>query len=195
MLNLNRSALLKTMKNKINSCGCKQNIGKNIKSHYHKCNNVNGYSNYMQIAIDVAERQLIKQPHTDHEHEIPIGCVIVDNKTGKILAKSCNKTIKSNNSLQHAEIICINRALKKLSTNRLTNCSMYITLEPCIMCAGAIMLSKIDRLYIGCLSQKPVPSSAIYIYFKEIYATTFQMYITALWNKNARHYYEDFLEI
>ena len=154
MLNLNKSALLKTMKNKINSCEYKQNIGKDIKLHYHKCNNVNGYNNYMQIAIDVAERQLVKQPHIGHEHEIPIGCVIVDNKTGKILAKSCNKTIKSNNSLQHAEIICINRTLKKLSTNRLTNCSMYVTLEPCIMCAGAIMLSKIDRLYIGCLSKK-----------------------------------------
>ena len=142
------------MKNKINSCEYKQNIGKDIKLHYHKCNNVNGYNNYMQIAIDIAELQLVKQPHIGHEHEIPIGCVIVDNKTGKILAKSSNKTIKKNNPLQHAEIVCINRALKKLSTNRLTNCSMYITLEPCIMCAGAIMLSKIDRLYIGCLSKK-----------------------------------------
>ena len=131
------------MKNKIKLGSCKKKA--------YRCNDVNGYSNYMQIAIDVAERQLIKQPHIGHEHEIPIGCVIVDNKTGKILAKSCNKTIKSNNSLQHAEIICINRALKKLSTNRLTNCSMYITLEPCIMCAGAIIQARLDKVYIGAM--------------------------------------------
>ena len=114
----------------------------------------NSFSNYMQIAIDVAERQLTGQKHCGNSDEIPIGCVIVDNKTGKILAKSCNKTIKSNNPTQHAEIVCINRALKKLNTNRLNHCSIYITLEPCAMCASAIMLAKLERVYIGCLSPK-----------------------------------------
>lgn len=112
------------------------------------------FNNYMKIAINIAEKQLLKQPHSGGYGEIPIGCVIVCNKTGKIIAKSCNKTIQSENPTQHAEIVCINRALKRLKTNRLTGCSIYITLEPCTMCAGAIMLSKIDRIYIGCLSQK-----------------------------------------
>lgn len=116
--------------------------------------NKNSFSNYMQLAIDLAERQLKGQKHIGDNCEIPIGCVIVDDKTGKVIAKSCNKTIKLNNPTQHAEILCINRALKKLKTNRLNHCSIYITLEPCAMCATAIMLAKIDRVYIGCLSPK-----------------------------------------
>lgn len=116
--------------------------------------NKNSFSNYMQLAIDIAERQLKGQKHIGDNCEIPIGCVIVDGKTGKVIAKSCNKTIKLNNPTQHAEILCINKALKKLKTNRLNHCSIYITLEPCAMCAAAIMLAKIDRVYIGCLSPK-----------------------------------------
>lgn len=154
MLSLIRSALLKIMTSKSNSVFHRLQLTSDNKSHYFKNYAINGYSNYMQAAIDIAKKQLIKQPHIGCEHEIPVGCAIVCNKTGKILSKSCNKIIKDCNPLQHAEIVCINSALKKLSTNRLTNCSMYVTLEPCVMCAGAIMLSKIDRLYIGCLSKK-----------------------------------------
>ena len=106
----------------------------------------------MQIAINIAEQK--SNNKNKKKSEIPVGCVIIDNKTGKILAKSCNKTIKLNNPTQHAEIICINRALKKSSQSRLNGCSMYVTLEPCGMCAGAIALAKVGKLYIGCLSKK-----------------------------------------
>ena len=110
------------------------------------------FNKYMKIAIDVAKKQNKNKPK--NKQEIPVGCVIVDNLTNKIVAKSCNKTISKNNPLMHAEIICINKALKKLQTNRLTNCSMYITLEPCCMCSGAICLAKISKIYIGCTSEK-----------------------------------------
>ncbi len=139
------------------------------------------FSENMQLAINIAERQLAKQicimqrrqntrlekksitmsdcnynihAHGDVYSEIPIGCVIVDNDTGKVLARAHNETIKTNNPTRHAEIVCIDKAMRRLRTNRLTNCSMYVTLEPCCMCAGAISLAKIDRLYIGCLSRK-----------------------------------------
>ena len=114
------------------------------------------FNNYMQKAIEVAERQFRNQKvkNCNPYAEVPIGCVIVNNKNGQIVAKSCNKMVSSNNPTQHAEIVCINKALHKLKTNRLTNCSMYITLEPCTMCVAAIMFAKIDRLYIGCLSPK-----------------------------------------
>ena len=117
------------------------------------------FNNYMQHAIDAIycnnrKSYKNKSDKTQETLEIPVGCVIVDNKTGDIIAKSNNKTIKTNNPIQHAEIICINKALKKLNKNRLTQCSMYVTLEPCCMCAGAISLAKIDKLYIGCLSEK-----------------------------------------
>ena len=111
------------------------------------------FNKNMKIAINEAKKRL-KKDINEEKQEIPIGCVITDNITGKIIAKSCNKTIKNKNPLQHCEIICINKALKKLNTNRLENCSIFITLEPCIMCASAIMLSKIGKIYIGCLSEK-----------------------------------------
>ncbi len=107
------------------------------------------FNNYMKIALNMTKRN--KKTIND---EVPVGCVIVCNKTGEILAKSCNKTKKTNNPIQHAEIICINKALKKIKKDRLTNCSMYVTLEPCLMCTGAIILSKIKKIYIGCLSEK-----------------------------------------
>lgn len=119
--------------------------------------NNNTFNNYMHEAIKVAEKQIKNHRYNNATHnncEIPIGCVIVDNKTGKIISKSCNQIIKTNNPTQHAEIVCINKALKKINTNRLINCSIYCTLEPCSMCASAIMLAKIERLYIGCLSKK-----------------------------------------
>ncbi|MBR1428905.1 MAG: nucleoside deaminase [Rickettsiales bacterium] len=123
------------------------------KRHGTKVKN-SAFCNFMQIAIDVAEKQIEDKKRLKHEPEIPIGCVIVNNKTNKIIAKSCNKTMAMKNPLKHAEIVCINRAMKKLKTNRLTGCSLYVTLEPCAMCASAIMLAKIDRVYIGCLSPK-----------------------------------------
>ena len=111
------------------------------------------FNNYMQMAIDVASNGKKRNKNTK-EIEIPIGCIIVDNKNHTILAKSCNRTQKTKNPTQHAEIICINTALKKINSDRLTNCSMYVTLEPCGMCASAIALAKIGNLYIGCLSKK-----------------------------------------
>ena len=118
-----------------------------------KENNNMIFNNYMQIAINEAKKN-IKDGLDKEKQEIPIGCVIIDNETGKIIAKSCNTTVKNKNPLQHSEIVCINKAFKVLKTNQLNNYSMFITLEPCIMCAGAIMLSKIGKIYIGCQSEK-----------------------------------------
>ena len=68
--------------------------------------------------------------------------------------KNKKKKIKKNKPTQNTEVICINKALKKKKTDRLTDCSIYITLEPCSMCAGAICLAKLGKIYIGCLSKK-----------------------------------------
>ncbi len=79
--------------------------------------------------------------------EVPIGCVIV--KDDKVIARGYNKREKLNSSLAHAEIIAINKASKKLDSWRLEGCKMYITLEPCIMCGGAIIQSRIDEVIYG----------------------------------------------
>ena len=79
--------------------------------------------------------------------EIPVGCVIVYND--KIIARGYNKRELNNLALDHAEIIAIKKASKKLNSWRLEECSMYITLEPCIMCSGAIIQSRIKNVYYG----------------------------------------------
>ena len=79
--------------------------------------------------------------------EIPVGCVIVYND--KIIARAYNKRENNNISTAHAEILAINKACKKLNSWRLEDCDIYITLEPCAMCAGAIIQSRIKNCYYG----------------------------------------------
>ena len=84
--------------------------------------------------------------------ETPIGAVIV--KDGKIIARGHNRRETKKNALCHAEIIAINKACKKLGGWRLFQCDMYVTLEPCLMCAGAIVQSRIKNLYFGANDEK-----------------------------------------
>lgn len=84
--------------------------------------------------------------------DVPVGCVIV--RDGKIIARSYNKRNKLNSSLGHAEILAIKKACKKVEDFRLDDCSMYVTLEPCQMCAGAIIQARIKEVYIGAMNPK-----------------------------------------
>ena len=79
--------------------------------------------------------------------EIPVGCVIVCEN--EIVACGYNKKERKNNALMHAEIIAIDKACKKLGSWRLDNCDIYVTLEPCMMCMGAIIESRISNVYYG----------------------------------------------
>lgn len=84
--------------------------------------------------------------------EVPVGCIIT--KDNKIIASSHNLRESTNNPLGHAELIAIREASKALGSWRLNGCTMYITLEPCIMCTGAIIDSRIEKLYIGASDPK-----------------------------------------
>lgn len=84
--------------------------------------------------------------------EIPVGVVIVYN--GKIIARGHNEKEEKQSAIKHAEIIAIERASKKIKNWRLNNCEMYVTLEPCPMCAGAILNSRIKKVYIGASDEK-----------------------------------------
>lgn len=86
------------------------------------------------------------------EDEVPVGCVIV--KDNKIIAKAHNRKEKKNCAVFHAEIECISKAAKKLNNWNLTGCDMYVTLEPCMMCTGAIINSRIENIYFGCTDPK-----------------------------------------
>lgn len=84
--------------------------------------------------------------------DVPIGCII--EYQGKIIARGYNRRNADKNTLAHAEIIAINKACKKIGDWRLEQCTMYVTLEPCPMCAGAILQARIPKLVIGCLNPK-----------------------------------------
>jgi tRNA(adenine34) deaminase len=84
--------------------------------------------------------------------EVPIGCVIV--KDDKIIARGHNQRETNQSPIGHAEIIAINKASKKLKSWRLEGCDIYVTLEPCIMCSGAIIQSRINKVYYGASDPK-----------------------------------------
>lgn len=84
--------------------------------------------------------------------EVPVGAIII--KDNKVISKAYNLRETKNLSIAHAEILAINKACKKLNSWRLDDCTMYVTLEPCMMCAGAISQSRIKTVYIGALDAK-----------------------------------------
>lgn len=100
---------------------------------------------FMQEALKEAKKAFNKI-------EVPVGAVIV--KDGKIIARAHNQKETKLDTTKHAEILAIQKASKKLSSWRLVNCEMYVTLEPCPMCAGAIINSRIKKIYIGTMDEK-----------------------------------------
>ena len=99
----------------------------------------------MKIALEEAKKAYKKD-------EVPIGAIIV--KDGKVIAKAHNLRERKKQACAHAEILAIQKACKKLKAWRLEDCEMYVTLEPCPMCAGAIMNARIKKLYIGAMEPK-----------------------------------------
>lgn len=100
---------------------------------------------FMKEALKQAKKALAIE-------EVPIGCVIT--YEGKIIARAYNKRNTKKNTLAHAELLAIDKASKVIGDWRLEGCTMYVTLEPCQMCAGAIVQSRIDKVVIGCMNAK-----------------------------------------
>ena len=98
------------------------------------------YVKYMQMALEEAKLAAL-------EDEVPIGCVIV--KDDKVIAKTHNQRENTNNPLGHAETLAIKKASEVLGDWQLVNCELYVTVEPCIMCAGAIIQSRIPKVIYG----------------------------------------------
>ena len=100
---------------------------------------------YMKLAIKQAQKAYSLG-------EVPIGCVIV--YEGKVIGRGYNRRKTDKNTLSHAELTAIKKASKIIGDWRLEGCTMYVTLEPCQMCAGACVQARLDRVVIGCMSPK-----------------------------------------
>lgn len=100
------------------------------------------------------EMALLEAEAAFERGEVPVGCVIVDGDSGEVLARSGNRTEELNDPTAHAELLAIREAAAKLGSARLTNCDLYVTLEPCVMCATAISFARIRRLYFGAFDAK-----------------------------------------
>jgi tRNA(adenine34) deaminase len=100
---------------------------------------------FMDLALKAAET-------ARKSAEVPIGCVIVLNN--KVIASAGNRTLTDRDPTAHAEILAIRQATAAVGSERLVDCDLYVTLEPCTMCAGAISLARIRRLYYGAADPK-----------------------------------------
>ena len=106
---------------------------------------MNQHEKYMKEALKLAKKAYTLG-------EVPIGCVIV--YEDKIIGRGYNRRKTDKNTLSHAEITAINKASKKMGDWRLEGCTLYVTLEPCQMCAGAIVQARIPTIYMGCMNPK-----------------------------------------
>jgi len=100
---------------------------------------------YMQLALEEAHAAAARG-------EVPIGCVIV--RDGEVVARAGNRTLEDRDPTAHAELLAIRVAASKIGTERLTGCDLYVTLEPCTMCAAAISFARLRRLYFGASDPK-----------------------------------------
>ena len=124
--------------------------------------------------IDYFMTEAIKQAKIAYENkEVPVGGVLVDSNTNEIIAKSYNKVNTAKNAIYHCEIDLIINACKKLSRKYLNNTAMFVTLEPCSMCASAITEVHIDKLYFGAYDEKKggIETNGNFIGKKHIFRT------------------------
>jgi tRNA(adenine34) deaminase len=101
--------------------------------------------NFMSLALDEARAAVMRG-------EVPIGCVVV--RDGDVIARAGNRTITDRDPTAHAEMLALREAAAVIGSERLTDCDLYATLEPCAMCAAAISFARIRRLYFGATDPK-----------------------------------------
>ncbi len=128
-------------------------------------------NNFTDFDISCMNRALQLANSAAAMNEVPVGAVLVTNQNSKIIGEGFNKSISTNDPTAHAEIIAIRQAAQKINNYRLINTTLYVTLEPCAMCAGALLHARINRLIFATLDPK---SGAI--------SSAMKLYSAAAWN-------------
>ena len=117
-------------------------------------------------AQEIFMKEALKEAKKAYDKlEVPVGAVIV--KDGKVIARAHNVKEKKKDTTKHAEIIAISKASKKLESWRLMDCEMYVTLEPCSMCAGALINARIKKVYIGTMDEKTGACGSVFNLLKD----------------------------
>lgn len=140
---------------------------------------------FMDLALKAAE-------NAGNAGEVPIGCVIVGNN--EVIATAGNRTLRDRDPTAHAEVLAIREAAARLGSERLVDCDLYVTLEPCTMCAGAISFARIRRLYYGAADPKGAGSIPACASSLRLPATTRRRSIRPWAKPSPPRCYESFLE-
>ncbi len=111
------------------------------------------HQHYMRLALQEAEKALTR-------NEVPVGAIVVGN--GEIVGRGENRTVREGDPTLHAEIVAIRDACRNLQVDRLEDCALYVTLEPCPMCAGAIVLARLPHLFFGAWDAKAGATGTLY---------------------------------
>ncbi len=146
---------------------------------------LNTSEKYMKEALKEAKKAYKKL-------EVPVGAIIV--KNGQIIARAHNLKEEKNDTTKHAEMIAIQKASKKINAWRLEDCEMYVTLEPCTMCAGAIINSRIKKVYIGTKDPKSGACGSILNLFEDYKFNHKVEYQTNIMQKECEKILKDFFK-
>lgn len=140
---------------------------------------------FMKEALKEAKKAYEKE-------EVPVGAIIV--KNGKIIARAHNLKETKTDTTCHAEILAIKKASKKLKAWRLENCEMYVTLEPCSMCAGALIQSRIKKVYIGTMDYKTGACGSIFNLLEDYTFNHKVEYETGILKEECENILQDFFK-
>ena len=144
--------------------------------------------------IDYFMNEAIKQAKIAFDiNEVPVGGILVNTMTNEIVSKSYNKINRENNAIFHCEIDLIMNACKKLSSKYLNNTVMFVTLEPCLMCASAISKVHIDKLYFGAYDEKNGGIEKNKFFYDEKHNFKTEIY-GGIMEKNCKNLLEEFFK-
>ena len=107
---------------------------------------------FMELALDAAREAA-------EAGEVPVGAIVV--RAGEVIARASNRTVRDQDATAHAELLAVREASRVTGSWRLTDCALYVTLEPCAMCAGALVLARVDRVVFGAWDPKAGMSGSV----------------------------------